>query len=191
MSDAFSRRSVIETSNYNNEDLGFLFKMPGEEQVNVHNRSVTVIVVALLYQSLDNYFIIKRLKPNLKYVILDDFLGDLESQFSFLDGMRTIRNGVFHIRDPKSWRSRSVDSFHEGCMNRGGVLATMTELLNLLYGFTEKVFGGELRIWPESVYEQIENLDKARPDLKTKLENGKISFAEYVEAILFSERKNE
>ena len=187
MADAFLRRSIIETSNYKNEDLGFLGVAPGEEQSNTHNRSVTLIVVALLYHCLENYFDLVRISPRLEDRGLQDFFKSLGSRRQFVDGMETVRKGVFHVRSARSWRSRSVRFLDEACVRRGGVLAVMSELRELLYDFTEKVFIGELKIWPDDVYEHSERMKNAIPGLKEKFESGEIEFSEYLEAMLSSD----
>ncbi len=189
MVDAFLRRSVIETSNYQGDDLGFLWSNPGEHQLSIHNRSITTIVISLLFQVLGNYWALKRIRPTLEYPILEDFLRDLGSSGKFFDGMEIVRKGVFHVRSLRSWRSQSVISFDKTCQQRGGTLVVMQELRNLLYDFTEKVFLGELRIWPDDVYEELNRKELARPDLREKLESGEIEFPEYVEAILSLEEK--
>ena len=187
LADAFLRHSTIEAANFIDKELGFVGVEPGEAQMKIHNRAVTITVVALLYQAFVNYKELKRVKPTLEYPQLEDYIGNLEARCGFVSGMRTIRNGLFHINHTKSWRSREVTSFDEVCCQRGGILAVMGELHNLLYDLTEKVFLGELRIWPDSVYEQSERMEKSMPDLKRKLENGEINFSDYMEAILSSE----
>ena len=187
MVDAFLRRSVIEISNDQSDDLGFVWTHPGEQQLSIHNRSITTIVVALLYQTLENYWALKRVKPALEYPGLENFLNDLGGSGKFVDGMEIVRKGVFHVRSLRSWRSQKVASFDKICQQRGGTSVVIRELRNLLYDFTEKVFLGELRIWPDDGYEELNRMELARPDLREKLESGEIEFAEYMEAILFSE----
>ena len=189
MVDAFLRRSIIEPSNYKNEDLGFLGVAIGKEQLDVHNRSVTLIVVALLYQSLENYFDLTRIYPRLEDPSLQDFFKGLGGRRRFVESMKTVRKGVFHVRSARSWRSRSVRFLDEVCGERGGVLSVMSELRMLLYDFTENVFMGKLRIWPDYLYEEMERMEIARPDLREKLESGEIEFTEYMDAILSPEGK--
>ena len=187
MVDAFLRRSIIETSNYKDEDLGFLGVAPGEEQLNIHNRSVTLIVVALLYHCLENYFDLVRVSPGLEDRGLQDFFNTLGSRRQFVDGMKTVRKGVFHVRSPRSWRGRGVNFLDKTCARRGGLLAVMSELRGLLYDFTEKVFMGELKIMPNDVYEHSEKIRNAMSGLKEKFESGEIEFSEYLEAMRSSE----
>ena len=187
MVDAFLRRSIIETSDYKDEDLGFLGVAPGRDQLEIHNRSVTLIVVALLYQSLENYLDLTRIDPRLEDPSLQDFFKRLGGRRRFLESMKTVRKGVFHVRSTRSWRSRSARFFDEVCGERGGVLPLMSELRMLLYDFTEKVFIGKLRIWPDYFYEEMERMEIARPGLREKLESGEIEFTEYMDAILSPE----
>ncbi len=170
MVDAFLRRSVIKTSNYTDIDLGFLGVPPGKEQSNVHNQSVSLIVVALLED------------PS-----LEAFFKSLRSKRRFVDGMKTVRDGVFHIRSLRSWRSRGVRFYYEVCNERGGVSNVVSELRGLFYDFTEKVFLGKLRIWSDFVYEDMERLREERPELIQKLERGEIEFSEFIDATLSSE----
>ena len=185
--DAFLRRSTIETRNYNGADLGFLGVEPGEEQLNIHNRSVAVIVVALLYQTLENYSDLRRISPKLGDPGLEAFFKSLGGRRKLFDGMKTVRKGVFHVRSLRSWRSRNARFLDEVCDERGGVLAVMSELRRLLYDFTEKVFVGDLRIWPNSVYDDMERWRSARPELVQKLESGDIKFSEFMDAMLSPE----
>ena len=69
---------IIEPSNYKKK-LGFLGVALGKEQLDVHNRSVTLIVVALLHQSLENYFDLTRIDPRLEDPSLQDFSRDWEA----------------------------------------------------------------------------------------------------------------
>ena len=181
MVDAFLRRSIIEEHNYRSEDLGFLGIASGELHIQTHNRSVTLVIVALLYQCLENYFDLTRISSRLEDPELQNYLNRLGSNRRFLDGMKKVRHGVFHVRSLRSWRRPSVRYFEEVCDKRGGVLAVMMELRGLLYDFTEKVFLGELRIWPDSVHEEMERLERARPDLIEKLESGEIDITEFLE----------
>ena len=182
LADAFLRCSMIEESNYKHEDLGFLAVAPGEDQLTIHNRSVTLIVVALLYQSLENYLNLVRIRPGLVHSELEGFFDSLGSRRRFIDGMKQVRDGVFHVRSLRSWRRREVRHFGEVCEKRGGSVAVMSELRELLYDFTERVFLGELRIWPDVIYADIERQRQARPDLVEKLESGEIDFFEFMEA---------
>lgn len=180
---AFSRRSILEASNYRDEDLGFLGIRPGEEQMNIHNGNVITIQVALLYQALENYQELKKTKPTLEYRELEDFLKDLEGTGEFIDSMRIIRNGVFHVNTPKLRDRQCITSFNETCNEHGGVPTVMAELLNLLYDFTEKVFEGKLKIWPAAAYEDLDRLEKERPDLMAKLKIGEADLLEIVDAM--------
>ena len=178
MVDAFLRRSVLEVSNYSGNDLGFLGIKPGEEQRNIHNGSVMTIQVALLYQILKNYQVLKRVKSTLEYPSLEDFLKDLESGGEFVNGMRLIRNGVFHVNTSNPRDKQAITSFNETCKQRGGVPAVMAELKKLFYDFTEKIFLGELQIWPDRIYADLERMEKERPGFKERLEKGELNFPE-------------
>ena len=184
MMDGYLRRSRIESSNWKGEDLGFLGMPLGEEQTNVHNRSVTLVIVALLYQCLENYFDLVRIDSRLNDPSLEAFFDNLGSRRRFIDGMKAVRGGVFHVRSLRSWRRRNVRYFGEVCDHRGGVSVVISELRKLLYDFTEKVFIGELRIWSDSIYENMERLKIESPHLVDKLESGEIDFAEFMEVSL-------
>ena len=145
MINAFSRRSMLEPSNYGGQDLGFWGVEPGEEQMTTHNRAIITIQIALLYQTLENYLTIKKINPKLEDSSLEDFLNSFPSRKKFVDGMNSVRKGVFHIKSTKAWRSRKVVSFLDTCDKRGGTLTVMAKLIGLLYDFTEKVFLGRVK----------------------------------------------
>ena len=87
MVDASLRRSTLEATNYKGEDLGFLGTKPGADQMNTHNRSTAVIVVALLFQALKNYSDMKRISARLEDPSLENFLNGLKNKNQFIDGM--------------------------------------------------------------------------------------------------------
>lgn len=183
MVDAFSRSSRLETSNYNGSNLGFLGVEPGKGQMNTHNRAVTIIQVALLYHTLENYIDIKRINPRLEDPDLEDFLNGFQSRKQFVGGMKTIRKGVFHVQSFRIWHSRKVVSFEEICSQRGGLDSVMEKLRKLLYDFTAKIFLGELKIWPPYIYEDRKLMERERPDFVEKLERGEVDFSEYLQVM--------
>ncbi len=189
MVDAFLRRSRVEEHSYNGEDLGFLGVEPGEEQLDIHNRSVMLIVVALLHQCIENYLALRRIDSRLEDPVLEAFFKSLGSRRQFFGGMKAVRNGVFHVKSVRSWRNRNVRFFDEVCDKRGGILAVMSELRSLFYDFTEKVFLGELRIWPDSIYEDIAKRAKQHPELQQRLDSGEITISEYLDATLFTQNE--
>ena len=104
MVDAFVRNSILEASQYKDRDLGFLGTKPGPEQMSIHNTAVTTIVVALMFQVVDNYCDVKRVNTRLKYQDLEAFLSGFERKADFVGGMRAVRNSLFHVGSLKSWR---------------------------------------------------------------------------------------
>ena len=164
--DAFLRKSFIEAKHIDGEnDLGFLGVKPGEEQSRIHNQSVIIIVTALLWQSLQNYFDMKRIKSGLEDPDVEEFLNKLGDRNGFIQGMTAIRNGTFHVPSPRQDRRGDTTAFNVICNQRGGVHAVMVGLRGTLYDFTEKCFLGHLKIWPASTYEDFEGLEKERLDL--------------------------
>ncbi|MXX52661.1 MAG: hypothetical protein F4Z35_01520 [Dehalococcoidia bacterium] len=114
---------------------------------------------------------------------METFFKSLGSRRKFFDGMKTVRNGVFHVRSLRSWRSRNIRFFGEICDECGGILTVMSELHRLLYDFTGKVFSGELRIWPDFIYEDWDRLERERPELIGKLETGNVDILEVIDAM--------
>ena len=152
--DAFSRGSFIGPENKDEVDLGFLGIKPGEDQHKIHNQSIVTIVVALLYQTLANYYVMKSIKAELKDPDVEEFLNGLEDpDKKFIEGMRIIRNGMFHVRVAKGRERKCATFFTETCNKRGGVVQVMYEMQKILYGFTEKCFSGKLKIWPTFIYD--------------------------------------
>lgn len=182
MVDAFMRNSILEAKQYKDQDLGFLGTKPGPEQMSIHNSAVTTIVVALMFQVVDNYCDIKKVNTRLKDHDLEAFLSGVERKTDFVGGMRTVRNTLFHIGSLRSWRSDKVSTFTAECDERGSVLAVMSELRQLCYDFTEKCFLGQLKIWPVSLYQQQERLEREKPDLFAKVMRGEASFEEWTAA---------
>ena len=180
MADAFVRRSFIE--NTDREDLGFLWVERGRSQMDAHNSSVATIIVALLYQAVENYYELKRMDSRLEDVSLEDFLSSLDNDGGFVDGMRMMRNSVFHVPKSRHWR-KVVKRFSDTCQPNGEVLAIMFEIRNRLYDFTEKVFSGELRIWPDEVYEAWERLERDRPDLMEQSGTSEVDIDEILDAM--------
>ena len=98
----------------------------------------------------------KRTKAELEDSSVEDFLNQFGDRSGFIEGMQAIRNGTFHVPNPRQQRRRNVTTFNDICNQRGGVHAVMIEMRGILYDFTEKVFSGELRIWPDSIHEDRE-----------------------------------
>ena len=187
LADAFLRNSIIEVAGYGGEDLGFLSVVPGKDQLSIHNRSVTMIVVALLFDCLENYCHLVRIRPRLEDPLLQKFFDGLVSRRRFIRGMKRVRDGVFHVRSRRTWRGRDVRHFDSVCAVRGGTLTVMAELHGLFYGFTERIFQGELQIWPDSVCEEIDRWEQERPNLVKRFRTGEINIVEFIEARLEEE----
>ena len=145
---AFSRRSTLEPENWKGDDLGFLGVKRGRDQLEAHGHAVVSILSALVFQALENYLEMKKLKPRLEDASLERFLDGLEDRCRFLAGMEKTRHAVFHVKSRRAWRNRDIAFFVQACEQRGGVSTAMAELLNLLYDFTDKCFSGDLKIWP-------------------------------------------
>ena len=148
---SFVKRSVIEDHDYHGQDLGFLNTEPGGEQLRIHNVAVVTVQIALVQQALNGYEDLKRIKPVLEDPVLEALLGNLGDRNRLMRGMRIVRNGVFHVSDRPP--SDDLSYFVDICNARGGPLQLTNELYHALYAFSEKVFLGELHIWPEMVYE--------------------------------------
>ena len=144
----------------------------GKKELDAHNSSVATILVALLYQAVENYFELRRMDHRLQDILLEGFLSNVDNSGGFVDGMRLMRNSVFHVPKSQYWR-RAIRDFSNTCKPRGGIVAVMAELRIRLYDFTEKVFLGKLRIWPDIIYQDWEWLEKERPDLIKKYTPGK------------------
>ena len=162
--DSFVRMSLLEPpNNQNPPDLGFLGLEPGEEQRQVHNYAVLTLIAALLYQALHNYGDMKRFKAGLEDPDIESFLDGLGDRQQFIEGMRIIRNHTFHIYRHNRKDSESIDAFGKACEQGGGALSVMQQLLDLLYHYTEKCFMGELRVFPDRQYEDLERQKSEDP----------------------------
>ena len=179
---SFARRSGLEPANYSGEDLEFLGIEPGENQLEVHNGAITTILVALVTQSLSNYFEIKSIKPRLEDPDLEKFLDDLKDRARLFQGMTKTRNAVFHVKSRRAWRDRDVVFLNEVFQQRtkAGGPDIVGKLSVLLYDFTQKCFMGDLKIWPLRQYEEFEALD---PELRARMDTGEASFEEFIEAL--------
>ena len=155
--DSFMRMSFLEApSNQNLPNLGFLGLERGDEQRKAHNYAVLTLVAGFLYQAFKNYCDLKRFKPGLEDPAVENFLDGLRDRQQFIEGMRVIRNHTFHI-NRLGWKEReSLDVFGKVYEQGGGPHSVMQQLLNHLYTYTEKCFMGELRIFPEQQYEDLE-----------------------------------
>ncbi len=157
MLDSFMRKALLDIENNRDDmDLGLFGVKLGKHQIQIHNQSVVTIIVALLYQAIENYFDMKRLKPAMEDTDLESFLNALGGREDFVDGMRAIRNSTFHIRDLTKQERECVAALNQTCIQRGGVHAVMSQMRDTLYTFTEKTFLGQLKVFPKSVYEQME-----------------------------------
>ena len=174
--DSFVRNSFLDTpSNPNLPVLGFLGLEPGDEQRIVHNNSVLTVVAALLYQALLTYYDMRRFKPGLEDPVVENFLDGLRDRQQFIDGMRTIRNHTFHIYRIRRKEIESIAAFERICEQGGGPHSVMQQLLNYLYEYTEKCFMGELRIFPEQLYEDLERRKREAPLFADRWEKGELT----------------
>ena len=89
--------------------------------------------------------------------------------------MTHVRNAVFHIRNRRTWNHKDVKLFFEACARREreGGSALLWQLSEVLWGFTDKCFMGELKIWPLRQYEEMEAIDRVmaaeRPEMFAKI----------------------
>ena len=177
---SFLRRSYAERENFDNQvDLGFLGLPQGELQTQTHNQAILTIATALVSQVLQNYLDLKNILGRLEDQDIELFLDQKGSRDEFIEGIDAIRNSTFHVA--LTSREQKLDKV-TALINQGeGTLVTVSELLRLFYEFTSKVFRGELKIWPDSIYENQQRLEIERPDLLRKLEAGEIEFDEIVQ----------
>jgi len=154
LTDAFFRYSPLSMDDSESDfNGGFLGVEPGIDHIRIQNQSILTIMIACLYQALENYYDMKRFKPVLEDPELEKFLDNLENRNDFIKSMRLIRNGVFHVNNLDSKTTASITFFDDICGKHGGVGKVMCELRQLLYDFTEKCFSGKLKIFPSTVYE--------------------------------------
>ena len=174
--DSYMRMSFLEApSNQNLPDLGFLGLERGDEQRKAHNHSVLTLVAGLLYQAFKNYCDLKRFKPGLEDAAVENFLDGLKERQQFIEGMRVIRNHTFHIYGLNRKDSESIAAFGEVCEHGDGALPVMRQLLDLLYQYTEKCFMGELRIFPEQQYEDLERRKSEDPLFTERWQKGELT----------------
>ena len=164
LADSFARTSYLEPpNNQNPPDLGFVGLEPGEEQRMAHNHAVVNLIAALLYQVLQNYSDMKRFKAGLEDPDIESFLDGLEDRQLFIEGMRIIRNHTFHIYQLGRKEREPLTAFGKACELGGGYIPMMGQLSELLYRYTEKCFMGDLRIFPEQLYEDLERQKREDP----------------------------
>ncbi len=157
--EAFLRKSFISPTLQKADEieLGFLGIQSKEDQIKIHNQSIMRIQIALLFQALDNYFEMIKINPELRDQDLNAILDQFGNIDEFIGGMRTIRNCIFHIQNPNQREKQSLATFDEVCNQKGGSLEVLCKLRKALYQFTEKCFFGELRVFPNHVYDMMEN----------------------------------
>ena len=183
MLESFSRNSVIKPESYDDgADLGFIGKAPGVEQLQTHNIVVGLVSVSLLYQALENYWEMRRVSPRLEFVEVEGFLDGIADKEQFIEGMRRIRNSVFHVTGHKSWRHRSVRVFFEVCARLDGPMAVVEKLRDMLYEFTDKCFVGELKVFPLAEYEYWDRMEKEHPEELALVRSGKMDLIAFLEA---------
>lgn len=188
MLESFTRRSVIEPENYDGADLGFIGMVAGAQQIRTHNRAVVLVSVSLLYQAFENYWEMKRVSPRLEFAEVESFLDGIADKAQFIDGMRRIRNGVFHVTGQKSWRHRSIKTFYEVCGKLGGPLAVVARLRDVLYRFTDKCLVGDLKVFPLAEYEYWKRMEKEHPEELALVRRGEIDLIAFLEVTRASVR---
>lgn len=169
---SFERRSGIRPADWDGTDLRFRGLAKDWTQPQVHNITITLILVALTYQALKNYGEMKDLLPRLEDPDVERFLDTLEDRHRFVRGMEMLRNGVFHVRRRPH---PDIRFFGRVCVQRGGAPAVISAMLDALYAFTDKVFTNELTIWPLGMAEAVEKLDRQAAA------EGRMTFAEFSE----------
>ena len=174
--DSFVRMSFLEPPNNQDlPDLGFLGLTPSEEQLEVHNYAVLTLIAALLCQALQNYGDMKRFKAGLEDPEIESFLDALGDRQEFIEGMRIIRNHTFHIYRSNRKDRESIAAFGKACEQGGGPLSVMSQLLDFLYQYTEKCFMGELRVFPDQQYEDLERQKSEDPRFAERWERGELT----------------
>ena len=176
LADSFVRMSHIDGSSGGSpENLGFLHVEPGEEQWRVHNSSVTVIAAALLSQALQNYFEMSRLKPGLASPEVESFLNELDGREDFVAGFQVVRNQTFHISALDREKRDALTALGNSHASRGAPHHVIRELLDLLYDYTEACFLGDLRIFPDQQYEDLERRKQQDPQWAERWERGELT----------------
>ena len=143
------------TSKVEGPRLGFLNSPSGSVDVEIHNFYVIKILFAFLYQALQNYLKLVKVDPRLRDEDLESLLNQHGHREEFIECLRISRHDVFHIRGEGSIErsikneSRLISIVEQ----RGGARKALENLLDALYGFTWKVFGGNLHIFPEWIHE--------------------------------------
>lgn len=176
LADSFMRMSFLDAStNKDLPDLGFLEVERGEEQRTVHNHAIITLITALLYQAVQNYCDMKRFKPELEDPGVENFLNGLKGRGQFIEGMRVIRHHTFHIDRLNRKERQSVAAFGEACEQHGGAYTVMRHLLDVLYEYTEKCFMGDLRVFPDQQYEDLEMRKREDPHFAERWEKGELT----------------
>ena len=175
LADSFHRSSSIDESVQDLPDLGFFDVEPGEDQRRLHNSCVVTIAIAVLSQALRNYFDMKRLKPGLESPEVEGFLDDLEDRAGALRGMAVMRNHTFHIGAPDQKAQNAIAALAANCERRGGPHVVMHELLSLLYQYGEECFLGNIRIFPDQLYDDLERRKQADPQWAERWERGELT----------------
>ena len=175
LADSFLRVSSIDESVQDLPDLGFFDVEPGEEQRRLHNSCVVTIAIAVLSQALRNYFEMKRLKPGLESPEVEGFLDDLEDRAGVLGGMGVVRNHTFHVGALDQKDRNDIAALAANSERRGGPHLVMHELLSLLYQYSEECFLGNIRIFPDQQYDDLERRKQADPQWAERWERGELT----------------
>ena len=151
---SFIRFSFIDPTPRDQCDFGLLGIERGEAQINAHARSIAIIRIALLYQTLTCYCTLTQMRPQLKDDDLEVYLDQFDDRAAVLNGMRILRNKFFHIGKMSSWNNDRYMQIMQGeFTTRGGLLGVTESLANLLNAFVGKCARGELYLFPEDLYD--------------------------------------
>ena len=63
----------------------------------MHSENIVMINFAFLFQSLQNYFEMVKVNPKLRDINLEDTLSDIGCSDEIIEGMRVVRNNIFHV----------------------------------------------------------------------------------------------
>lgn len=155
MLDSLTRQSIINDNNIDvlkNVQFNFLGYEKLDDQIAIHNRSIYLFTIALLYQIVENYFSLKTIKSELEDSDIEMYFDKFRDRNKLIGNLKGIRNSVFHITNLNQ-RNRYLSSFLNLCDEMGGSHLVIQQFRKLFYEYTEKCFQGELKIFPNEIYE--------------------------------------
>ena len=157
--DSFLRNTYIEVNSTDIDqiELGFFGIASSKEQITIHNNNITTMIFIFLFQSLQNYFEIVKINPKLRDMNLEGTLSEIECSDEVIKSIRAIRNNIFHVpRIIQLMRVEKEIKIFNAFLNKKGDQNITEKLRTSLGDFTEKIFMGELKIYPDWVYAEIE-----------------------------------